>query len=128
MAMRILSAMPVKIPAGGTARVQVGLPTSAPAGTFKLELSEPPEGISLQGVSPIGRGTEIVLRGDAAKVKPSLKGNLIVNVFMLPNNPATAPARPQAGQRRVSLGALPAIPFEIVAKEPRSTSSTAPPS
>ena len=128
MAMRILSATPVKIPAGGTARVQVGLPTSAPAGTFKLELSEPPEGISLQGVSPIGRGTEIVLRGDAAKVKPSLKGNLIVNVFMLPNNPATAPARPQAGQRRVSLGALPAIPFEIVAKEPRSTSSTAPPS
>lgn len=113
-AIRILIATPVKIPVGRTAKVLIGAPQNTPFGNLQLELSDPPEGISLKGVTPIGQGSEMVLQCDAAKVKPGLKGNLIVNVFLAAKNPSTAPARPAMNPRRMSLGMAPAIPFEIV--------------
>ena len=77
----------------------------------QYELSEPPEGIELRGASPGQDGTEIVLQCDAAKAKPGLKGNLIVNIS------AERGGATSAGNRqRVSLGTLPAVPFEIVAR------------
>jgi len=112
---RILSATPVKIPAGGTARVQVGIPTRTSFGDVQFELNEPPEGITLQNAAPVGWGTEMVLQSDAAKVKPGLKGNLIVNMFFAGKNPAFAgKGKAQGNPRRAPLGTLPAIPFEIV--------------
>ncbi len=113
-AVTILSPGPVKIPAGGTARVQAGIATNTFFGKIVLELSEPPEGISIAQVSPVGLGTEIVLKSDAAKVKPGLAGNLIVNVFLTGKNPDGAEkGKPQGNDRRAALGTLPAIPFEI---------------
>jgi len=112
---RILSVTPVRIPAGGTAGVQIGVPATTPMGKLQFELSEPPEGISIQSVSPIRQATEIVLRSDAAKVKPGLKGNLILNVFAERTSAPESPA-PQRNARRVPVGVLPAIPFEIVAE------------
>jgi hypothetical protein len=113
---KILTPTPVKIPAGGIARVQVGVPTRTFFGNLQLELNEPPEGITLQNAAPVGWGTEIVLQADAAKVKPGLKGNLIVNAFFAGKNSASSDkAKPQANVRRASMGTLPAIPFEIVA-------------
>jgi hypothetical protein len=114
-AVRILSAMPVKIPAGGTARVRVGMPTRTFAGQIQLELSEPPEGIVIKSASPIREGTEIVLQGDANKVKPGLQGNLIVNAYAERPEPSKD-AKAQPNKRRVPVGTLPALPFEIVAK------------
>jgi len=113
MALKILSAMPVRIPAGGTARVRVGTPSSAFADRFQLELSEPPEGISLGKVSPASEGAEIELRSDAAKAKPGLKGNLIINILQ-GQALAAAPKKKQGNQRRAAVGTLPAIPFEVV--------------
>lgn len=110
---KILSATPVKIPAGGTARVQVGTPTNIGFGRMHLELNDPPEGITIQNVAPVGWGTEIVLKSDATKVKPGLKGNLIVNLFIGWRG-ATAQEKPSPQARRLSWGTLPAIPFEIV--------------
>ena len=113
MSLKILSATPVRIPAGGVARVRIATPTSAFVDRFQLELSEPPEGITLGKVSAASDGAEIELRSDAAKAKPGLKGNLIVNIFQGP--PAVAQKnKKQANQRRPAVGALPAIPFEIV--------------
>jgi len=114
-AVRILSETPVRIPAGGTARVQVGVPTSTFLGEVQIELSEPPEGIDIQKVSPSRQGTEIVLHSDAAKVKPGLKGNLIFNAFT-ERSPASGDDKAKAVKRRIPLGTLPAIPFEVVAK------------
>ena len=57
-------------------------------------------------------GVAIVLAIDARR-KPGLKGNLIVDAFM----ERAAPNAPQSARRRVPLGTLPAIPFEI--SEPR---------
>jgi hypothetical protein len=81
----------------------------------QFELSNPPEGIELRDASPLREGTEIVLRSDAAKVKPGLKGNLIINVSAERQLPA-ASGRPQANRQRVPLGTLPAVPFEIVTR------------
>jgi len=113
MSLKILSATPVRIPAGGVARVRIATPTSAFVDRFQLELSEPPEGITLGKVSAASDGAEIELRSDAAKAKPGLKGNLIVNIFQ-GQLAAAQKNKKQANQRRPAVGALPAIPFEIV--------------
>jgi hypothetical protein len=105
----ILSEQPVKIPAGGSVRIQVQaqLPPNTPLSKLHFELSEPPEGITLR------EGAEIVLECDAAEVKPGLTGNLIIHILgERQATPAGGAARPN--MQRVSLGALPALPFEIV--------------
>jgi hypothetical protein len=114
MPLRILSATPVKIPAGGTARVRVGAPSSVFANRFRLELNEPPEGITLGKVSPVGEGAEIELHSDAAKAKPGLKGNLIVNIMQGDALVAAQKNKKQANQKRLAVGTLPAIPFEVI--------------
>jgi hypothetical protein len=101
---RVLGEQPVKIPAGGTARlrVQLDLPPNNQFSKVLYELSEPPEGIALS--SAPGEG-EIVLQCDA-KVKPGTKGNLIVNIL--------GEREVQGMTRRIALGALPAVTFEII--------------
>ena len=110
---RVLGTTPVKIPAGGTARVRLATPTRAFAERWDLELSEPPDGLAIQRVGPSDEGAELVLRSDAAKTKPGLKGNLIVN--LLPGKELMNQKQGKAGanNRRV-VATLPAIPFEIV--------------
>ena len=114
MPLKILSATPVMIPAGGTARVRVAAPSSAFAERFRLELNEPPEGITLGKVSSVSEGAEIELCSDAAKVKPGLKGNLIVNILQGQSLVAAKKNKKQANQMRSAIGSLPAIPFEII--------------
>ncbi|MCL4785691.1 MAG: hypothetical protein KJ070_02695 [Verrucomicrobia bacterium] len=111
---RIVGETPVKIPAGGSVRVQLDAPARAFNDRLQLELSEPPEGISIKNISATPNGTEIVFAGDAKKVKPGLQGNLIVNAFA-PRTEAAGKAKGPANQRRSALGTLPAIPFEVVA-------------
>ena len=117
VALKILGPTPVKIPAGGTAEVRFRTPGPAFTNNFQLELSEPPDGISIESVSAVDGGAEILLRSDAAKIKPGVKGNLIVNIMPAKPRAASAAGKPRANQTRVALGALPAIPFEIVAPE-----------
>jgi len=114
MPLKILSATPVKIPAGGTVFVRVGAPSSAFADRFRLELKDPPEGIVLGKISPVSEGAEFELHSDAAKAKPGLKGNLIVNIMPGQAVIAAQKNKTQAGQMRPPVGALPAIPFEVV--------------
>ncbi len=113
MPLRILSATPVKIPLGGTARVRISAPAGGMANRFRLELSEPPEGIALGKVSPAGEGTEIELRSDAAKAKPGLKGNLIVNIMPGQALAAATKNKKKGTAPRTAVGTLPAIPFEV---------------
>ena len=79
------------------------------ANQVQLQLSDPPEGITIEDVSSVAGGAAIVLRADADKFEPGLKGNLIVDAFI------ERPLRGQPGnKRRFPVGILPAIPFEIV--------------
>lgn len=109
---RLLGETPVKIRAGGTARVRIAAPRGRFANQIRLELNEPPEGIAIQKVSADRDGVAIVLRAQDGKAKPGLKGNLIVNAFMERN--VTPKGGKKVNRRRVQLGTLPAIPFEIV--------------
>jgi hypothetical protein len=115
MPLKILSATPVRIPAGGAARVRISAPGNVFAERVRLELSDPPEGIALGSVSPAGEGTEIELRSDAAKAKPGLKGNLIVNLMPRQALAAAKKNKKQGNQPRAAVGTLPAIPFEVIA-------------
>lgn len=109
----VVGETPVRIPAGGTARVQIVAPGNRLAAQVRLELSEPPEGITIQKVISSREGAEIVLQSDASQARPGLKGNLIVNVLRA-GSQASGGGRAQTNRRLPSLGALPAIPFEIV--------------
>jgi hypothetical protein len=55
----------------------------------------------------------IVLRADAAKVKPGLKGNLIVDVS-IERNVDVSQGKPAGAKQRFPIGSLPAIPYQIV--------------
>jgi hypothetical protein len=106
----------VKIPAGGTARVRVGVPTTMFFGSLELELSEAPSGIAIERTSAADMGTELVLRADP-KAKPGQQGNLIVTVSVNPKGEFAAKAKGKGmAMLRRNVATLPAIPFEIVEK------------
>jgi hypothetical protein len=134
---RVLSVTPVRIPAGGTARVQVNVPARVGQGDVQFELENPPDGITIADVIHGPLDSELVLTADPAKVKAGLAGNLVVAIYWTPAPkpvvapptppatpgavPTTAPATPpppkvNVNQRRFSPGVLPAIPFEIVGR------------
>jgi hypothetical protein len=113
---RISSALPIRIPTSGTARVQL---TSVPAkfaDNYQIELDEPPAGISLEGVVTNQLGVEVLLHCDGAKVKPGLEGNLILNVLQNANSTAAPKGPRAANQKRAPVGILPALPFRISAE------------
>jgi hypothetical protein len=98
----------VKLTAGATTALEVVVPARLMDGMV-LTLNDPPEGISIQGTRPGANGIAILLGADA-KVKPGLKGNLIVDAYTerivtQQNAPST--------RRRNLLGTIPAIPFEV---------------
>jgi hypothetical protein len=106
---------PVKLPTGGTVQVQVPSPVGTLLDQVQLQLSEPPEGVAIEKVSSSPGAVAILLRADAAKAKPGLKGNLIVEASVERTFPRPDGKQPGV-TRRVPLGALPAIPFEIVGR------------
>ena len=110
---KILSEMPLKISAGGTATVEVALAMPAAGGKVEFEVSEGAEGITVKSQSPSKQGVDIVLETDAEKVKPGQKGNLILRA-VAPSNPDQKKKGAQNQQRRPALATLPAIPFEII--------------
>ncbi len=112
----LASKTPVKIPVGGTAQVRFNLPARGrvAAAQIQLELNDPPEGITIQKVSLVNKAPAIVLKSDPDKVKSGLRGNLIVNAYVVRSVPASKGSTKMV-KRRVLVGVLPAMPFEVVA-------------
>jgi len=113
-----ISGAPLRIPAGGSARfeAQVPVPPNSQLGPLQYELSESPEGITLRAAAGASNAANLTIECDASKAKPGLRGNLIVEISAERTPPPNAKAPAAAARQRVSLGTLPAIPFEIVAK------------
>lgn len=119
---RILTPVPLKLPAGGATQVRVAIPPAYRMfKNVEVQLSEPPEGVTLTGTSLDASGVNFSIQADAAKLKPGRRGNLIVEITGERVPPANAAAtatprpRPQTQtQQRVRLGMLPAIAFEVV--------------
>jgi hypothetical protein len=105
----------LKIPRGGMVRYPLPIPNRPSLDDVKVELSEPPEGVSLVRVIRAPGAMVLLISADAEKVKPGLQGNLIFNVFV--ERPAAGRKGKPGGKRRVSLGTFPALPFEVVARE-----------
>jgi hypothetical protein len=108
--MDILSPQPVKIPVGGAVEVQVRFGWSR-TGQPQVDLSDPPEGISVDRVSWTEKGIAVVLRADAQQAKPGLKGNLMANAFL---QSTVTEKDGKTREVRNLIGPMPAMPFEIV--------------
>jgi len=115
-AFKIIGATPVKLVAGGVARVRVSAPPGNFLERFKLELNNAPEGILLTNVTVNSAGLELVFAVDAGKVKPGAAGNLICDVVPKNPGPAAPPKKPGNQSKRAAVATLPAIPFKIVAE------------
>ena len=118
-AVELADSKPVQIPEGGTAQVRVKTPRFARQRKIQLKLSEPVQGVTLQNVKSVPDGLEFQLKVEGVAAKPGFSGNLIVEAF----GEFPAPKRGKKGgkgkgggrqKRRVSLGVLPAISFEVV--------------
>jgi hypothetical protein len=109
----IESDLPVRIRPGAQATVRVSLPARPFLDNVHLELSDPPDGMTLKDAVFAQSAVTFALAADPDRVKPGVRGNLIVEAFTertFGQNEAASPAR----KRRVSIGFLPAIPVEIV--------------
>ncbi|MCX7597767.1 MAG: hypothetical protein N2512_02720 [Armatimonadetes bacterium] len=119
---QVVTATPVKIPLGGTAQVQVRVPTVFPGrlqaalDTVRFSLDNAPRGVSLENSTAGPTGVTLVFKADANIATVGYSGNLIVEAS------AEIEQRRQEGKparkRRIPLGVLPAIPFEVVRPAP----------
>ena len=103
---------PVQLGLGKTVQVNLEGRVGAFEGLLQLTMGDGPSGVAVKSVSGDRSGVNIELTVDGAKAKVGLKGNLIFEIstertFSPPNGKASV-------KRRVSLGTLPAIPFEVV--------------
>ena len=114
-ALELADALPVRIPAGGSAKVRFKAPLRMTFVKVSLELSDPPAGVTADDVRISPGYLTFVLKADGQKVKPGYADNLIAEAFAEVAVPGADPKAPKT-TRRVSLGVLPAIPFCIVAR------------
>ncbi|MBI3119788.1 MAG: hypothetical protein HYZ00_13930 [Candidatus Hydrogenedentes bacterium] len=105
------------LPAGGAAEITVRVPQRPALPPVQFQLSGAPEGVTLQGTTVNEAGFALSVHTDADVVKAGDMDNLIIEAFA-DAPPGRRPAAQAAKQkRRVSLGALPAVPFEITPGE-----------
>jgi hypothetical protein len=114
----LLSEQPIRIPVDGSIEVQARVPWDANRGEIEIELSDPPDGISIATASCADRTAAIMLHSDAEQVQPGRKGNLIANGYQ---KRTVTDNEGRTREYRTFLGPLPAIPFEVVAAEPSTT-------
>ena len=100
---------PVELHQGGTTPVKLLIPSGRNQEAVQLALNDPPEGITIKDVAMSRDGVSMTLMADASKVKPGLKGNLIVDAFV-----ERVTDQKKRTVRRSPLGTLPAVPFEVV--------------
>lgn len=105
---RVTTPSPIRIPAGGTAKVDLFLPTGGFLREIKYELIGAPDGLSVKEGTPDG----VVVQADAAKLKPGQSGNLIITATGARPLPSDAPPA-AANAFRVPLGAFPAVTYVI---------------
>jgi hypothetical protein len=113
-ALELADAGSLRVPEDGTAEIEVKTMRLPNGQEIRFELSDPPEGMILQDVSPIPGGLKVGVKFGGDALRAGVRDNLIVEAFTeVPRGKPQDGKTPQ-GKRRISLGVLPAIPFEIV--------------
>jgi hypothetical protein len=109
----LASETPIQIPGGGTGQVQIRIPKGPMLEGVTLILSDPPKGITLQDTVFVPGVVTVILKAEGEAAKPGYADNLIIEASReVERKQQDAKAAKQ--KQRVSLGILPAIPFEIV--------------
>jgi len=103
---------PISIPAGGSAELRVNTVSLLGLADLEVELREPPPGIRVREARPVPGGLTLVLAADGETLKPGDTNNLVVEAFAQLERKDTD-GKPTGRKFRVSLGTLPAIPFEV---------------
>lgn len=112
-AIEIADALPLRLPLDGTTTLNVRAPKGPMLQQVQLELSDPPKGISLSNVNVTPTGLAFDLKAEGDALKPGYADNLIVEGFIeIEKAKPNGKSAPQ--KQRTPVGALPAIPFEIV--------------
>jgi len=113
----IASKLPLRIKPGRSARIRIDIPKRNDLAKIFLKLDNPPKGVTLHDVKLSGTKLTFRLKADRKEAPRGVAGNLIVEAFM-ERKPKKASGKektrkPPAKPQKVSLGYLPAIPFEI---------------
>jgi hypothetical protein len=119
----VLGDGPVKLIPGKPAHVRIGCPRGLAEKGIKLVLDQPPKGVKIKKVLPDQRGLRVEFDVDAKLAKPGEKGNLIaIGTLKYTSTYYSTSKSKRKGKRErktitrtISFGALPAIPFELVA-------------
>lgn len=119
--MKLAEESPVRIPVGGVARVRVlaagaGRLTPEPVDLEPLEL---PLGIVIRGVSAYQGELLIELGAEDGKIQAGAKGNIVVTAFVTRESAAKS-GKPQRERRRIALGTVPAIRYEVIGSDSES--------
>ena len=94
-----------RVPAGGDAQVRINIPgVMRAAGLLHLELSNPPEGVSIADVRVVPGGVTFRVKAEGKAAEVGYKAELTVGAFL---------QRP-GGPRRAQLGTLPPVSIEVV--------------
>ncbi len=108
----------VRIPQDGQAEVRFKVPShpmfKKAMERIELELNDPPKGLKLAKVE-IDDGRLALLVKTDGELKPGFEDNLIVEAFT-EFTPRRAKGKSANKPRRVSIGVLPAVPYEIVTR------------
>ncbi len=83
---------------------------------IQLELSDPPEGISIGDVSVVQGGMTFSLKAEGKAAQAGLADNLIVEAFTEIEG-KTPEGKPDGRKRRMSVGVLPAIPIQVISRQ-----------
>ncbi|MBN2449309.1 MAG: hypothetical protein JXR77_02905 [Lentisphaeria bacterium] len=112
----VVGDLPIRVPAGGEARVTLRTSRRGGARVVELEIREPTAGLAVEDVKSVPGGFAFTLRARKEELPHGHAANAILEAFTrIANRPGgKAGAKDSADKQRTSLGLLPAIPFEIV--------------
>jgi len=103
----------IRIPAGGTTRVRIKTRRRPALRELKLEINDPPKGLSLEDVTVVRDGLSFRLKAEKNAPSSGFADNLIVEGFR-EFTPKAKKGKKVNHKRRFSVGFLPAIPIEVV--------------
>jgi hypothetical protein len=110
----LLQDVPVRIPEGAGQRVVVQAPANPRLGELILELSDPPQGLAISDFGTVPRGLAFTLCHTGDGPPAGFRGNAVISLHFMQQQEG----RPDGQARRVNVGYLPAIPYEIVPGDP----------
>ena len=113
--LQYLGKKPLRIVSGSTTRVKLRASRSPQLTMIGLTLNDPPKGITIENMAVDDDVISFDLKADESVGPSGFKDNLIVEVYTEIERPGRDKQAAKQKQR-VSLGALPAIPFELIAR------------